>query len=121
MQLIIQALCLIIQIGIKAMAAQLHLYQNRDHLNTINDIVSKYAPKSENDTAAYIADMVGKTGFKSDQSLDLNDTSTMSKLISAMTKHENSKSNFSQDMVSRIIVTTSAGSDLVVSANTIKQ
>jgi len=63
--------------GIKAMAAQLHLYQNRDHLNTINDIVSKYAPKSENDTAAYIADMVGKTGFKSDQSLDLNDTNNV--------------------------------------------
>ena len=43
--------------GVAAMARQLQLYENRDHLDTLSKIISRYAPASENDTGSYIADV----------------------------------------------------------------
>jgi hypothetical protein len=106
--------------GIRAMAEQLRLYQNRDHLSTIREIISKWSPSSENDTEKSIANITKISGFKSDQQLNLNDSATMEKLIYAITKRENERSNFTPEIVHRIIVNNSSGSDLVVSANTMK-
>jgi len=105
--------------GIRAMAAQLHIYQNRDHLNTIQDIIAKWSPKSENDTSSSIAGIAGNSGFKANQNLDLNNSNTLATLISAMTKQENMKSNFTPDAV-KLIISNAAGSDLVISTNSVK-
>lgn len=40
--------------GLRAMARQLKLYRDRDGINTVAGIVSKWAPPSENDTDNYI-------------------------------------------------------------------
>lgn len=77
-----------IQAGAKAMRDQLLLYQNRDHLQTLSQIISKWAPPSENDDAAYIDDVSKRTGYKPDQKLDLSDPAVLTRLESAMATHE---------------------------------
>lgn len=85
------------QDGLNAMASQLGLYQNRDGLNTIRGIVSKYAPSSENNTSAYIKDVSGQTGVGADSPIDVNDSKQLAPLLSAMVKHEQGKQPFGAD------------------------
>lgn len=77
--------------GYKAMARQLKLYQDRDKLQTVSQIISKWAPPSENDTQAYIGDVATRSGLGTMGKIDLNDPDQMSRLIAAMATHENSR------------------------------
>lgn len=88
--------------GLSAMGKQLQLYGKRGK-NTISDIISTYAPSSENNTQAYIDDVVKRTGFKANQRLDLNDTDTLAKLMAAMTKHENNKTNYTPEQIRTVL------------------
>lgn len=96
--------------GIKALAHQLSLYENRDGLTTIRGIISKYAPSSENNTAAYIANVSQRTGLGADQKIDPTNLDAMVKLILAITKQENSKSNFTDAGVRVLIQNATGGS-----------
>lgn len=88
--------------GLSAMGKQLQLYGKRGN-DTIAGIISKYAPSSENNTQAYIDDVSKRTGFAPNQHLDLNDQAVLSKLMSAMTKHENNKTNYSPDQIKQVL------------------
>lgn len=70
--------------GVRAMNHQLDLYKSRG-INTIDSIINKYAPKSENNTEAYKRDLERQTGIKRGTQLTAADREN---LISAMTKHE---------------------------------
>lgn len=56
------------QDGIRAAIALLHSYAARGY-DTIRSIISRWAPGSENDTAAYIADVTNRLGISADQHL----------------------------------------------------
>lgn len=74
--------------GLSAMAGQLRRYGQR-HIDTIDGIINTYAPKSDhNDTAAYIRNVAKRTGFGTDQHLNLNDPGTLQTLMAAMIKQE---------------------------------
>lgn len=73
--------------GLSAMAQQLLLYSRRG-LNTIKDIITKYAPPSENDTAGYIGAVSKRMGVDPAAVLDLNNAGTLSKLMDAMIRQE---------------------------------
>lgn len=89
--------------GITAMAENLRGYQNKYGLDTLNGIISRYAPSSENDTAAYIADVSRHTGFKPDQRLNLNDRRTLAPLVSAMIRHENGKNPYTNAQIDQSV------------------
>jgi len=74
--------------GISALDRQLSLYYNRDHLSTLNSIINKYAPKSENNVESYLQDAEGTSGFDRNQQLNLNDAEIMRKVKSAIVMHE---------------------------------
>jgi hypothetical protein len=94
--------------GIKALAHQLSLYERRDHLTTIRGIISKYAPGNENNTAAYIANVSKRTGMGADQQIDPANVDQMVKLVLAITKQENGRSNFT-DAGIRVLIQNSTG------------
>jgi hypothetical protein len=75
------------EMGIAAMANQLKLYVGRG-LDTISKIVSTYAPPSENDTAAYIAQVSRATGIGPNDKLDINNPKTLGGIIDAMITQE---------------------------------
>lgn len=101
--------------GYKAMQRQLMLYYNRDNLKSVGQIVSKWAPPSENDTASYIGDVAKRVGVGSMSGIDLNDQDTMSKLVAAMSHHENSKNTITPAQV-KIILYGSPGGNPVTNA-----
>lgn len=84
--------------GVAALARQLQLYGSRG-IDTIEQIISKYAPSSENDTGAYIAAMVKRMGVSADQKLDLDDPQVLSGLIQGISRHEAGRSFLSDQQV----------------------
>lgn len=105
--------------GFRAAARQMQRYASGQTfgtpVNTVRDIVSKWAPPSENDTEAYIRNVVKRTGFKENDKLDLNNTTTMAKLLQAMSKQENHTSNYSSGMI-KIAIENNTGGNAIVSA-----
>lgn len=106
------------QEGVLASGNLLRRYYNRDHLDNIRDIVTKWAPPSENDTEAYIADVVKRTGYKENQKLDLNDMTQLGTLESAMLRHEGTRG-----MPASVVITilNNTGGSASVTTNQVAQ
>ena len=75
--------------GVAADTKQLLLYQDRDGLNTVRGIISKWAPKTDgNDVASYVAQVSKQMGVDPDAPLNLHDTTTAQSLVMAMARRE---------------------------------
>lgn len=71
--------------GIRAGARNLLTYYRRDKLNTVQQIVTKWAPASDdNDTAGYISFVAQKMGVAPDTDLNLEDPEVLGALVIAM-------------------------------------
>ncbi|HGJ4159392.1 TPA: hypothetical protein ACJGMW_004472 [Salmonella enterica subsp. enterica serovar Grumpensis] len=88
--------------GVLAAAKQLQIYGTKG-INNIHDIISKWAPSNENNTKAYIGYVVNATGRSEFEKLNLNDTRTLAKLITAMSVKEGAGSRLSEGKVIQII------------------
>jgi hypothetical protein len=68
--------------GLRAMAVDLSNKITKDGLNTIQKIITKYAPPSENDTQAYIDSVSDSTGWAATMPIPFN-SSNLARLIRA--------------------------------------
>lgn len=98
------------QAGLDAMANQLVGYQDVHGLNTIDGILSRWAPsKDGNNLPAYSADVSKRTGFGHAQALDLHDPSQLATLMGGMIQHEQGSQPFSstqlQSAAQHVVVT----------------
>lgn len=74
--------------GIRAMAIDLTTKINKDGLDTITDIVTAYAPSSDNNNVpAYVSSVSADTGFGPNDPLSA-DAPTLAALIRAIINHE---------------------------------
>jgi hypothetical protein len=73
--------------GIRAGVKLLSTYFNKYGLNTVQELISKFAPPSENDTRAYINDVATQLGVQPSQPLDWN-PATAQALTVAIIGHE---------------------------------
>lgn len=73
--------------GIRAMAKLLTNYQERYGLDTIREIISRWAPPSENITSSYIDNVSKLVGALPDQKIDV--TARLVPLVKAIIQHEN--------------------------------
>ena len=80
------------EMGIRAAARLLKNYRDIHGLKTIEEIISRWAPVSENNTAAYIASVEQKTGIGRDSILGDSDYIDV---IKAMIHHENGEQPYS--------------------------
>ncbi|WON77019.1 hypothetical protein [Serratia sp. UGAL515B_01] len=91
--------------GLNAMSNQLMRYfegkTTGRQLKTISDIVSTWAPRKENDTAAYIDAISKRTGIPANKELNLRDPSQIAALMNAMIHHENGGNPYSQEQITR--------------------
>lgn len=78
-----------IEWGYRAMFVLLHTYSVRYGCDTLSKMISRYAPPSENDTAAYIRRVALRTGIDPDRPIDTADASVMPKIVAAMSEVEN--------------------------------
>lgn len=74
--------------GLRAGFCILRRYIRKYHLNTINLIVSRWAPNSENNSAAYAKSVSVSMNLDPDTPIEYEDKETMCALVSAMIKVE---------------------------------
>lgn len=73
--------------GVRAIARILLTYQKRG-ADTISEIVSRYAPPNENNTAAYVSSVCKQTGYGALVELDIDNFEVMKSLVRAIVRHE---------------------------------
>lgn len=74
--------------GLAALDNNLKAYGDKG-INTISGVVSRWAPPTENNTQAYIADVSKRLGVSPDQPIDLKNPIVRQALSTAITIHEN--------------------------------
>lgn len=90
------------EMGIRALAKLLLNYQNIHDLNTITQIINRWAPSNENDTSAYVNAVANEVGVKPDDKINLNDPETLSKLVTAIIRHENGRVIYAEATISGV-------------------
>lgn len=75
--------------GIRALGKLLLTYQDKHGLKTVKEIISRWAPSSENDTGAYVRAVEASTGTPPGAEVDLHSVDTMSAFVAAIIRHEN--------------------------------
>ena len=70
--------------GLRAAFCILRRYIRRYHKDTVHDIVSTWAPASENNTQRYIDIVCQRSGISPTQQIRFEDDTTMCKLVEAM-------------------------------------
>ena len=93
--------------GIRAMARILIVYQDKrlaadgSSIDTVREIISRWAPLNENDTESYIDAVCQSTGFAPDQVLNMQDFDQLCPLVRAIIKHENGKQPYDNAVIAR--------------------
>lgn len=77
--------------GRAAAEANLIAYNRKHGLNTVEGIVGRWAPPSENDTGAYAKFVADKMGVDPKAPIDVNDPLTRGRLLDAMQQQETGK------------------------------
>ncbi len=75
--------------GYRAMFVLLHTYRTRRGLRTPAEMITRYAPPTENDTAAYIRAVGHISGIDTSAPIDTLCAEQMMPLVSAMSRIEN--------------------------------
>lgn len=80
--------------GLMALRGQLLRYNQRDGLDTVKEIISKWAPPTENDTASYIEGVSHALGVTLDQKLGPFTPHLVAGLMRAIILMENGKNPY---------------------------
>lgn len=75
--------------GYRAMFVLLHTYQIKHNRHTLREMISRWAPPSENHTENYIRAVATAAKVSPDQPLDTKSRETMIPVVSAMSAVEN--------------------------------
>lgn len=75
--------------GIRALAKVLLTYQRRHKLDTIEKIVSRWAPHNENNTIAYAVFVGNKMHYAINDKINLAEGETLFQLVKAIIHYEN--------------------------------
>lgn len=87
--------------GLRALARILRKY-NASGLTTVQAMISKWAPSTENNTSAYAAAVARELGVSPTQQLMLTDD-TMARLMAAIVRHENGQQPYDSGLFAQAI------------------
>lgn len=87
--------------GIRALAKNMRTYQNKHDLNTVSQMISKFAPPEDhNDTPTYIKAVAGMMGVDPKQHIDTSDVGTLTKLVNSIITVENGSNPYTSQQIS---------------------
>ncbi|MGM0512987.1 MAG: hypothetical protein ACQER3_09915 [Pseudomonadota bacterium] len=84
--------------GLRALCKNLLTYNKRGY-TTVGQIIGRWAPPNQNDTAAYTAAVSKALGVPADKPLDLTDINTLTALCASITQHENGGNPYSKEQI----------------------
>ena len=85
--------------GIRALCKVLITYQKHYNLMNVNDIISRWAPPSENDTDRYIHIVSKRLGVDKGDYINVQCAGTMELMVRAIIQHENGKQPYSDKTI----------------------
>jgi len=83
--------------GIRALARLLFNYNKIYGLSTVNGIITRWAPDSENNTSSYIADVSNRLGVHPQQRIDI--AQVMPVLVKSIIRHENGQQPYTETQI----------------------
>lgn len=97
--------------GIRALAKVLTNYTKRkglphvgkDGIDTVREIIARWAPPNENDTEGYIRSVARSIGVQPNDPINVFDKTVMSGLVKAIIRHENGQLPYTDDVINRAI------------------
>lgn len=98
--------------GIRAMGKTLLTYQDKHGLNSVEAIIARWAPATENNTVAYAATVAKEMGVKPGAALNLHDSDTLAKLTRAMIRVENGTQPYTDQQIATGLAAATKGSPL---------
>jgi hypothetical protein len=87
--------------GIRALARQLLAYYNKYGLRTVDQIISRWAPPSENNTTSYIVHVANELGVNPQDRLMLPGQTTVKQLTVAIIRHECAGYTYPDDVINQ--------------------
>ena len=91
--------------GIRALARLLLTYSTlypqdtpRD-IDTVREIINRWAPPVENNTSAYVAAVAKECGVGPDDQIDIANEGTMKRIVTAIIRHENGRVSYSEELI----------------------
>ncbi len=85
--------------GIRAMAKLLLNYQSRNGLKTVRQIIDRWAPPNENNTAAYVQHVADRIGVGPDDPIVVADV--LPTLVASIIRHENGQHPYDAATIGR--------------------
>lgn len=85
--------------GIRALAKLLRNYQKLHKLNTVREIINRWAPPVENATTAYVKACARALGVDQNEVIDLSDRRLLKALTIAVIRHENGLQPYSDFII----------------------
>lgn len=85
--------------GIRALCKVLLTYYRKHGLNTVKEIINRFAPENENDTTAYVNHVAKLLNVQADQKINVCDAKTMFVLLTAIIQHENGEQPYPEEVV----------------------
>lgn len=85
--------------GIRALGKLIRTYQNKHGLKTIEQIISRWAPGIENDTAAYVNQVAKALGVAPHVNINVNAVTMLRPLVHAIIRHENGYDPYTPEVV----------------------
>lgn len=93
--------------GIRALARTLITYHDKrladdgSKIDTIAEVVDRWAPPSENNTGAYVRAVAAAMGRGPNDPVDLHRFEDLAPLVKAIIKHENGQQPYSEDVITK--------------------
>lgn len=87
--------------GIRAGTKILLTYYRDYNLNTVDEIINRWAPSSENDTASYINHVSVIMGTSPHEPLGLTNNDILAKLVEAVIQHEQGQNPYTMAQVDK--------------------
>jgi hypothetical protein len=87
------------RMGIRCAAKVFLAYQRKHHLQTVRQLITRWAPGTENDTESYVRDVAKRLSIDANSPLNLEDPFLMRRLVEAVITHENGRNIYTHDVV----------------------
>ncbi|CVF52072.1 hypothetical protein [Serratia marcescens] len=85
--------------GIRALGKNLITYYQKHGLDTVGEIITRWAPPKENKTDAYIKAICEQLGVAADQQIDVTNPRTLAALCAGIVNHENGSQPYTDEQI----------------------
>lgn len=85
--------------GIRALGKNLLTYYQKHGLDTVGEIITRWAPPKENKTDAYIKSICDQLGVAADQQIDVTNPRTLAALCAGIVNHENGSQPYTDEQI----------------------